>query len=282
MNTPDPLEPFDVTLHDRASAEGGTRLGCRVRYVEGGPRDAPAVVLLHGLGRDHEQWRALASALSSVRRVVALDLPGFGASEPLRGPTTWEALAESVLDVIAGLEVGRATWIGHSIGAAAAIVAAADRPEFVERLVLVSPVCYRVPLPFDERALRTPVLGRSLGRRLLGRRVLARHVGGETRPASLPLTFRMLEESTAPSTIEARIPRVRAPALVVWGREDEVSPWTHGTRLSRELGSARLEILDCGHFPEAERPAHLQSLVFDFLGVTAESGIARSAPRAVR
>jgi len=248
------LEPFDVTLRD-----------VRVRYVEGGPRDAPAVVMLHGLGRDHTQWTALATALSRSRRVVALDLPGFGSSEPLRTTTSWEALAEAVLDVIAGLELGRATWLGHSIGAAAAIVAAADRPEFVERLVLVSPVCYRLPLPLDERALRVPILGRSILRRMLGARVLERHVGAAPLPAALGLTYRLLEEYGAPSTIEARVPRVRAPALVIWGREDVVSPWTHGTRLARELANARLEILDCGHFPESERPTNVESLVRGFL-----------------
>lgn len=250
------LEPFDVTLRD-----------LRVRYVDGGPRDAPAVVMLHGLGRDHSQWSALGTALSQYRRVVAVDLPGFGASEALRSSTSWEALAETVLDVIAGLELGRATWIGHSIGAAATIVAAADRPEFVERLVLVSPVCYRLPLPFDERVLRAPIVGRSIGRRVLGPRVLRRHVGAPPSQASLGLTYRMLEESVAPSTIEARVPRVRAPALVLWGREDEVSPWTHGTRLARELSNARLEILDCGHFPESERPNNVELLVRDFLGL---------------
>jgi pimeloyl-ACP methyl ester carboxylesterase len=248
------LEPFDITLRD-----------LRVRYVEGGPRDAPAVVLLHGLGRDHAQWWQLASALSAFRRVVALDLPGFGASEPLRGATTWEALTDAVLDVVAGLELGRATWIGHSVGGAAAIVAAADRPEFVERVVLVTPVCYRLPLAFEDRAVQAPVVGRSVGRRLFGARVLGRHVGSTPPAASLGLTFRLLEASVAPSTIEARVSRVRAPALVLWGREDPVSPWTHGTRLARELANARLEILDCGHFPESERASHVEALVRDFL-----------------
>lgn len=257
MNTPQ-LAPFDVTLRD-----------VRVRYVEGGPRDAPALVMLHGLGRDHSQWAPLGSALSAFRRVVAIDLPGFGASEALRVPPNWEALAEAVLDVVAGLELGRATWIGHSIGAAAAIVAAADRPEFVERLVLISPVCYRAPLGFDERVLRTPIVGRSLGRRILGQRVLGRHVGVPVRAGSTALTWRLLEASGAPSTIEARVPRVRAPSLVLWGREDPVAPWTHGTRLSRELANARLEILDCGHFPESERPNNVELLVRDFLGLPA-------------
>ena len=66
-------------------------------------------------------------------------------------------------------------------------------------------------------------------------------------------------------TIEARLPRVRAGALVLWGREDAILPWTHGTRLARELSGARLEILDCGHFPVEERPQQVESLVRAFL-----------------
>lgn len=267
-DSPPTLAPFDVTLR-----------GVRIRYVDGGPRDAPAIVMLHGLGRDHAQWTALGGALAGRRRVVALDLPGFGASAPLAGATSFEALAESVLDVVAALELGRATWLGHSVGAAAAIVAAADRPEFVERVVLVAPVCYAVPRRFDERVTAAPLVGRTLGRRLVGARLLRRHVGEDVAPSALGLTWRLLEESLGPKTIEARVPRVRAPALVVWGREDDVAPWTHGTRLARELAQARLEILDCGHFPESERPAHVEALVRDFLGLSADRG-ERAAHRA--
>ncbi|MBI2394050.1 MAG: alpha/beta fold hydrolase [Deltaproteobacteria bacterium] len=266
--SPPTLAPFDVTLR-----------GVRIRYVDGGPRDAPAIVMLHGLGRDHAQWTALGAALAGRRRVVALDLPGFGASAPLPGATSFEALAESVLDVVAALELGRATWLGHSIGAAAAIVAAADRPEFVERVVLVAPVCYPVPRRFDDRVTSAPLLGRTLGRRVLGARVLRRYVGEDVAASALGLTWRLLEEGRTPKTIEARVPRVRAPALVVWGREDDVAPWTHGTRLARELAQARLEILDCGHFPESERPSNVEALVRDFLGLST-TGVGERGERA--
>ncbi len=260
-----PIEPFDIPIR-----------GARLRYVDGGPRDAPSVVFLHGLGREHGQWLPFARAIAAHRRVVALDLPGFGASAPPadRAPPSFEALAEATLDVVAALKLGRVAMIGHSMGAAAAVVAAADRPEFVERLVLVAPTCYRPLRPLDERLLATPVLGGAL-RGLLGRSVLRRHVGDDARPS--PATWAMLSASTSPSTIEARVPRVRAPALVVWGREDPVAPWTHGTRLARELAGARLEILDSGRLPEKERASVLEGLVADFLSIR---GADRRASRA--
>lgn len=249
------LTPYDVQLRGR-----------RVRYVEGGARSAPAVVLLHGIGRDHAQWTPLATSLARHRRVVALDLPGFGVSDPIRGAVRWEELADTVLDLIACLELGRVTLIGHSMGAAISIVAAADRPEFVERLVLVAPSCYGATRSLEDRLMAAPIVGPTVFRRVVGPTVLRRHVGYDGRPSAQCWT--MIDATAAPSTIEARVPRVRAPSLVIWGRDDHVVPWTHGTRLARELGAARLEILDCAHFPEEERPAVVDALIRDFLGLT--------------
>lgn len=260
------LTPFDVQLRGR-----------RVRYVDGGPRSTPAVVLLHGIGRDHAQWTPLATSLARTRRVVALDIPGFGASEPIRGAMRWEELSETVLDLVACLDLGRVTLIGHSMGAAISIVAAADRPEFIERLVLVAPSCYRATTFLEDRLIAAPIVGPTLLRRIVGARVLRRHVGLDARPSAQ--CWAMIEATTVPSTIEARVPRVRAPSLVVWGRDDRVVPWTHGTRLARELGNARLEILDCAHFPEEERPALVDSLIRDFLGVTTRNARGPGAPR---
>jgi pimeloyl-ACP methyl ester carboxylesterase len=241
--------------------------GARLRYLDGG--GAPvgtrgAVLLLHGLGRDHRQWGDLAGELARSRRVIVPDLPGFGASafEPARARASFEQIAEVVLDLIAALSLGRVAIIGHGIGGAVGIVVAADRPEFVERLALVAPVCHRRAQRWDERALRLPLLGPLLGRAVLGARLAERH-GLEGRPS--PAFWSLLDACADPATIEARLPRVRAPALVVWGREDPVASAANGPRLARELGNARLEILDCGRFPEEERPSPFVALVRGFL-----------------
>lgn len=275
-------EPADVRLR-----------GLRVRYLDLGPADAPAVVLLHGLGLDRNQWSGLFEPLSRGRRTIAFDFPGFGESDrpsTSEYPYGFQAFAETTLDLLAALGVGRCALVGHSVGAGAAIVAAADRPEFVERLVLVAPPCYRTSATAAQRLTMLPVVGRPLFQRALGGAVLRRHLGayageredGRTAIEDAALrdaTYAMLRAMLDPDTLRARLPRVRAPTLVVWGRDDRVVPWTFGPRLAREIAGARLEILECGHAPEIERPDAFEALVTSFLdgattGLPADAKIA--------
>jgi pimeloyl-ACP methyl ester carboxylesterase len=245
--------------------------GVRIGYFDEGERSRPTVLLLHGLGRSRLQWAPLCRALARHHRVIALDFPGFGSSD---GPTgsryrySFEALAETTLDLLAALGLGRVALVGHDMGAGVALAAAADRPEFVGRLVLVAPPCFPTRRPLAERLVLMPWIGPTLFRSPLGGSTMRRH-GAVTEPNS-DAAYLMLRRAADSSTLEARVPRVRCPTLVVWGRDDAVSPWTHGTRLAREISGARLEILECGHDPVAERPLAFESLISEFLAEEAK------------
>jgi len=242
--------------------------GMRVAYFDEGDGGAQTILLLHGLGRSRLQWVPLLRSLSRTQRVIALDFPGFGSSD---GPSSsryrysFETLAETTFDLIAALGLGRVAVVGHAMGAGVALVAAADRPEFVGRLVLVTPPCFPSTRPLSERLVLMPWIGPPLFRSPLGGSTLRRHGASSSSSSSNDATYLMLRRAADPSTLEARVTRVRCPTLVVWGRDDEVSPWTHGTRLAREIGGARLEILECGHDPVAERPAAFEALLSEFL-----------------
>lgn len=119
----------------------------------GGPREAPAVLCVHGLGSSHAAWGPLALALSSTHRVLAVDLPGHGRS-PADGRSTAVKDAGGVLErVVQRLDAGPLTLVGHSMGAAVAVLAAARAPEPLERLVLLAP-----PMPRDRLAFISPAL----------------------------------------------------------------------------------------------------------------------------
>lgn len=226
----------------------------RVRYRDVGSPDARTrLVVLHGLGQRASHWNEVADRWATSHRVVA---PELATDASLR------EMAESVVDLVAALDAGRVTLVGHDVGAAAALVMATEWPEFVERVVLIAPpILPRKPL-LEERIALLPLVGRTLFRRGLGR-LLLRHRGADTAvdDATLPL----LRETTDRASLLARLPRVRCPAMLVFGRADRIEPWTSGARLSRELAGARLEVLECGHCPAEEDPDRLATLVDGFV-----------------
>jgi pimeloyl-ACP methyl ester carboxylesterase len=253
---------FDTGEPARLDTGGPARLDV------GGSR-APAVMMLHALGANRARWIPLARALAAKHRVIALDFPGFGDSEhppTSAGDWTYERLAEVALDLVSALSLGRVALVGHSMGAGAAIVAAADRPEFVERLVLVAPPCTSSRVSIVDRVAGTPIVGRALFRRVLGRTAMHRRsVPKSDWIHASEATWAMLRRAADPATVMARMPRVRTPTLIVWGRDDRVSPCILATRVAREIGGARVEILDCGHAPEVERPDAFAAVVGAFL-----------------
>jgi pimeloyl-ACP methyl ester carboxylesterase len=97
-------------------------------------------------------------------------------------------------------------------------------------------------------------------------------------PAAREAAYATLQSLADTRTLVALLPRVHAPALVVWGRNDRLLPVAHGRRLSRELPHARLEILDSGHSPHEELPAVFAKIAREFLTSGHDQGRPKSRP----
>ena len=141
---PSPVS-FDVpggTLHGLCSGDG--------------PR---TVLAVHGITASAMSWPAVAAALPYDWSMVALDLRGRGASRELPGPFGLGVHAGDVAAVASALG-GRPVLLGHSMGAYVSVLAAAERPELFERVVLVDG---GVPLPLPEGADPDEVLAATLG-----------------------------------------------------------------------------------------------------------------------
>src|SRR5438309_7201690 len=123
--------------------------GGPLHFVDyGGNADGPAVVLVHGLGGSHLNWDLLAPLLTPHARVWALDLPGFGRSEP-GGRRTSVPANVAVLGRFVDEVVGEpAVLVGNSMGGMVSILTAGERPESVSGLVLLDPA-----IPRPRRAL---------------------------------------------------------------------------------------------------------------------------------
>lgn len=111
--------------------------GHAVRYVDEG-QGAP-VLLLHGLAGSHRWWAEVIGPLAEERRVLALDLPGFGRSDKPDASYSIPWLAGKVLRFLDALGVARAALVGNSLGGQIALAISLGQPERVERLVLAAP-----------------------------------------------------------------------------------------------------------------------------------------------
>ena len=258
--------------------------GADIRYDDQGPRDAEAVVLIHGFGSSLHSWDFQVHALAERFRVVRLDLEGFGRSSKYDGGYGPEDQAAVVLALMDHLGIERAHLVAHSYGSLVALVLALDEPERVGRMVLTGAFVYPEQLPWSLRSARTPGMGELIFglwyvENLEWRFGLSLH--DPDRWISDEMLWRARytlsqdgARAAALATVRAmdleqwqlRYGEVEATALLVSGREDVVARPAFGERLAAQLPDAELVVLPyCGHFPMVEHHGRFNDLVLAHL-----------------
>jgi len=259
--------------------------GVGVRYVRSG--QGPPLVLVHGLAASVYSWSEVLAELAKRHDVVAVDLPGFGGSE-MPPDLTFAAYPPTVLGLMDQLGLARASLVGNSMGGAAAAAIAADHPDRVERLVLIDSAGLNLA-PKDRPAVLRLVgaLPGAVLERLPVRRALTRLALPQVFFDPRLVTEERFEEYLAPllrrgavvslssllstphadaAQFQALLRRIRAPTLILWGREDRWIPVAQADRFAAAIPNARLTILaGCGHLPQEERPLETAALVASFL-----------------
>jgi len=124
--------------------------GVRLHVAETGAETAPAVVLLHGFPQHWYAWRAVLTALAGDHHVIAVDLPGFGWSDPATHGYSTTERARDVVALLDELGVDTADLVGHDWGAWLAFRVALDAPNRVRRMVSISELH---PWPLQRRLL---------------------------------------------------------------------------------------------------------------------------------
>ncbi len=257
----------------------------RLHVRDSGPRDAPAVIMIHGFGASLQTWDAWAAGLSRRHRVIRFDLPGSGLSGPDPAADYTDARSlELLLALMDRLGLQRASVVGHSIGGRIAWTFASRHPERVDRLVLVSPDGFASP-GFDYG--KTPEVPQWLGlmRYVLPKPLLRMALKpAYADPALLTdaLVDRYDDLIRAPGARQAlldrlrqtvlvdprpMLARVRAPTLLVWGERDAMIPFANSADYLKALPDARLVALPAaGHLPQEEAAADSLAAVDAFLG----------------
>lgn len=258
--------------------------GVRLRLRDSGPRDAPAVILLHGFGASLDTWEPWAQALSSRFRVIRLDLPGFGLTGPDPTGDYSDARGMTILrDLMDQLRIDRASLIGNSLGGRLAWNFAAQHPERVARLVLVSPDGFASPGFAYDQAPEVPLMMRALpyvAPRAMLKDSLAAAYANPARLTEATLT-RYRDMLLAPGVRRAMLARmgqtilhdpaptlarITAPTLLLWGEQDAMIPIANAADYLRYLPHATLVRLpQLGHLPFEENPSRSLPAVTRFL-----------------
>ncbi|GIF73981.1 alpha/beta fold hydrolase [Asanoa siamensis] len=254
--------------------------GRRLAYDVTG--DGPLVVAVHGMGDLRSVYRFTVPALVDAGyRVATFDLRGHGDSSDGFDAYDDVAAAADALALIDHLGGGPAALVGNSLGAGAAVYAAAERPDTVAALALLGPVVRDPKLSAAARLSISLLLRKPWGPGAWAGYYKRYYPGNP--PADLAAHQARIKESlrrgdhlasfratagTSHAPAEQRLPRVTAPALVVMGDKDP--DWPDAVAEARWVAEAvRGELVlvpGAGHYPMAERPDLVNPALVTFLG----------------
>jgi pimeloyl-ACP methyl ester carboxylesterase len=254
---------------------------------EGRRDDEAPLLLLHGTSASLHTWDGWVEQLGTERRVIRVDLPGFGLTGPNpAGTYDIETYVDFVVELLDTLQLQRVVLVGNSLGGYVAWKTAHDHPSRVTKLVLIDSAGFAyesesVPLGF--RIARSPVLSPIFSHFLTRGAVASslRNVYGDPARVSAALVERYYELTLRAGNRRAvaarfrqmvggehvsQIGNITQPALVIWGAKDRLIPLKFGHRFARELPHATLVVFDdLGHVPQEEEPAATATAALTFL-----------------
>jgi pimeloyl-ACP methyl ester carboxylesterase len=243
------------------------------------------LVLLHGVATSRMIWCRVIGQLAQRRRVIAVDVPGFGESAPVGPGFELEHVADRLVD---GLGLERFDLLGHSLGGALAVATAARHAEAVRSLVLVAPAGLSPRAPRIAAALGVAAERAVLARRALGYRWVDHAAArwamfvttvadpGRLRPEDARLMLDASDRGRRISdgvreALEADLRNDLAaapmPVGLIWGDADRVVPYSGLGPLRRLRPDAVVATLPrTGHIPQVEGPAEFAAAVERVLG----------------
>lgn len=279
--------PFEVHYQDLPN-------GATLAYADEGEGDR-VLVMIHGLGSYLPTWKNNVEALSEEFRVIAPDLPGYGKSSKQAAQHTIPFFTESILQLLDELNIESAVFAGHSMGGQIALYMAAVHPNRTEALILTAPAGFERFTDQERELFRSMISPEMIAATpdsiirqnvnanfyqtpeeaefMIDDRMMMRNAPdfGYYARAQAESIFAMLEE-----TVWDRLPSIKQPTLVVFGRQDALIP---NRQLHPELSveeiaragtdrmpNASLIMIDeAGHFVHFEQAGMFNQVVIEFL-----------------
>ena len=261
-----------------AADKFATIYGAKIHYLEAG--SGPAVILLHGLGGDVSNWFPVIGPLSEKYRVIVPDQIGFGRSDKPMINYRVGTLVDFLDALYKELKIERASLVGNSLGGWTATAFALAHPEKVERLALVDAAGFALTGDVNPRALNGLSPATLEGaKQLLSLIFYNKQMFASDAAAGLMMTRRMMAGDgytiqrfidsivNGEDVLDKKLSAIKQPTLIIWGREDLLTPLALGERFKKEINGSELLIIEkCGHVPQIEKAAEFNAALMKFLG----------------
>ncbi len=247
------------------------------------------LLLVHGLGGSWQSWSTVIDTLAAEREVIAVDLPGHGATPPLRDEASIATFADSVMVFLEARGLSGVDAVGSSMGAR--LVLELARRGVVGAVVSLDPggfwrgwerTFFSASVALSGRLVRAldPVMPLLTGNPATRTVLLAQF---SARPWALPSEVALTEMRSfahspsfeplldslvhGPDQLGIAAGRAPGPITVGWGRQDRVCLPRQAARVVRAFPDARLHWFErCGHFPQWDAPRETAQLILRSTG----------------
>lgn len=231
----------------------------------------PVILMLHGWRDSLRTFDALVPALAASRRIIRIDLPGFGASETPKTAWRLDDYVRCVSECITKIGAPVDTLIGHSFGGRIAIKGAATNVLPANRVVLIASagaakrrtprnLSFWIAARFGRLLTSFPPM--SFWRHTLRTKLYRFAASDYPNPGMLREIFRnIIGEDLVPAAAN-----ITKPTLLIWGDRDRITPLAEGERLHNAIHGSRLVVIaGAGHFVHQERPGEVAALIREFM-----------------
>lgn len=266
-----------------------TRGRISMAYQDAG--EGPAVIFIHNGGTSSTIWRHQVEDLKGDHRVIALDLPGFGASPLPKPAAELHEMVDLVIELMKSEGLAPALLVGNCMGSNIAVGIADRQPDLVRGILTVNPLTaasfsggkigylHTMSKHFGgptramrkaARHIRPPRFIGSLSLRFqLGRSGVARGLhhdpdllACQTRSEQLPALIDVLDDMSAYGGVDTLASPPSVPTWIVWGDQNRVLSRKKAAGLTGQLGAEKVEVVDnCGHLAMLEKPEEITALI---------------------
>ena len=262
--------------------------GLTISYLEKG--EGNPIVLVHGIPTSSFLWRDMIEELSAHGRVIALDLPGFGFSDPPHdGDYGISNLARVLEGFLEALSIEQATLVCHDLGGPITLTYALRHPDNYERLIILDTFLHKdlPPWPLSMRMAKIRPIGELfmwlggesifragleegvIDKSRISDAVVKRYYMPEGHPDKLNramLGTLRIDYMNDLEFIEKNLRTIQKPTLILWGEKDTFLPISLGNRIHQDImGSQMQRIPNCGHFIPEDQPELATKMIVAFL-----------------